>query len=119
MAVMNKPALKDHHGRPVRTYTATAAKNAFGSVLEDAARYGVVGITKRDRPRFVVLSVEEYANLQPPTLGDLEAEFDRRVAAMQTPEAAAAYRKLFDATPEELAKTARIDPEPKRRKPRA
>lgn len=107
---MESKQLKDHHGRLVPTYSATDAKNSFGAVLEDAARYGAVGITKRDRPRFVVLSVEEYANLQPPTLPDLEAEFDRRVAAMQTPEAAAAYRRLFDASPEELAEIARVDP---------
>jgi prevent-host-death family protein len=85
MADMDKKRLINHRGQSVPVYTATEAKNAFGTVLEDAARYGAVGISKRDKPRFVVLSIEEYTALQPPTLKELEAEFDRRVAAMQTP----------------------------------
>lgn len=116
MAVMDKPKLKDHRGRALRTYTATEAKNSLGAVLEDAARYGVVGITKRSQPKFVVLSVEEYAHLQPPAIAELEAEFDRRVAEMQTPKAAAVFRRLFAATPEELAATAHVDPEPPRKR---
>ena len=47
----------------VESISATAAKNAFGAVLEKAASYGIVAITKRDKARAVVLSIEEFEAL--------------------------------------------------------
>ncbi len=41
-----------------------------------------------------------------PVMGSLEAEFDRKFAAMQTPEAAAAADGLFSAKPPELGAVA-------------
>jgi prevent-host-death family protein len=57
---MSKAPLLDRRGQPMTTYSATDAKNAFGEVLEKAGMYGAVAITKRDKPRFVVLSIDEY-----------------------------------------------------------
>ena len=39
--------MHDERGQAVETFTATAAKNAFGTVLEKALSRGVVAITKR------------------------------------------------------------------------
>jgi len=42
----------------VEPISATDAKNGFGAVLEKAASNGSVAITKRDKARAVVLSIE-------------------------------------------------------------
>ena len=78
----------DERGRAVETVTATAAKNAFGTVLETALSRGVVAITKRNAVRAVVLSAERYEallNSSSQALARLESEFGDLVAAMQTP----------------------------------
>ena len=70
---------------------------------------GMVAITKRDKARAVLLSMEEYQALlerSPDPLKILTAEFDALVARMQTPVAKAAGRALFKATPAELGKAA-------------
>lgn len=107
---MDKKSPRDHRGQPMPLYSATDAKNAFGAVLEDAAKYGAVGITKHDKPRFVVLSVDEYASLQPQTLPQLETEFDQLVERMQTPGATAAWDTLMAADTNELARHALVSP---------
>jgi len=94
----------------VEAISATEAKNAFGAVLEKAASYGIVAITKRDKTRAVVLSIEEFEGLMarvPDPLASLRAEFDTLVTGMQKKPARAAGRALFRATPAELGRAAK------------
>ena len=101
--------LLNSRGQPVESFSATSAKNAFGTVLEKAIAKGMVAITRHDRPRAVVLSVEEYQALLGRVLDPLRAlrsEFDGLVARMQTPKAKAAGKALFHATPAELGRAA-------------
>ena len=93
----------------VESISATDAKNAFGAVLEKAANYGIVAITKRDKVRAVVLSIEEFEGLMarvPDPLASLRTEFDDLVTNMQKPRAGAAGRALFKATPAKLGRAA-------------
>lgn len=103
-------AMRDERGRAVETITATAAKNAFGKVLDTALARGVVAITKREKVRAVVLSVEAYDALRRSSarlLTDLESEFDALVTAMQAPAARAAGDALFAARSPALGRAAR------------
>lgn len=93
----------------VESISATDAKNAFGAVLEKAATYGIVAITKRDQARAVVLSMQEFEALMarvPDPLVSLRTEFDALVTSMQKPRARAAGRALFKATPADLGRAA-------------
>lgn len=94
-------------GRP--SISATAAKNAFGRVLDLALSKGVVTITKRDRPRAVVMSIDEFESLvgaKRARLDTLSSEFDMLLGRMQTPSARRATRAAFAATPDELGRAA-------------
>jgi len=102
------PPAPSHNPMP-HTVTATEAKNAFGAVLDKATLHGVIGITKHDEVRAVVLSIEQYRALlasQRNPLAELEGEFDALVSRVQTPKARAAGRALFDASPERLGRAA-------------
>lgn len=93
----------------VESFTATAAKSSFGTVLEKAIAKGIVAITRRDKTRAVVLSMEEYEAMQArlaDPLRDLRAEFDALVERMQKPRAKAAGRALFKAEPAALGRAA-------------
>ena len=90
-------------------FTATAAKNSFGSLMDALAAHGAVAITNRSTPRAVLLSVEEYEALVakiPDPLESLRGEFDALVDRMQTPRARKAVDALFSATPEQLGDAA-------------
>jgi antitoxin Phd len=94
----------------VETFSATEAKNSFGEVLDRAIAKGIVAITRRDKPRAVVLSIAEYEALTPPledSLESLRGEFDALVERMQTSEAKAAGRALFAASPRRRGNAAR------------
>ena len=106
---MTLNAMLDDRGRAVETISATAAKNAFGRVLDTALARGVVAITKREKVRAVVLSVEAYdalVNSSTRVLAGLEAEFETLVADMRTPRARAAGDALFAAKPAALGRAA-------------
>jgi antitoxin Phd len=93
----------------VESFTATAAKNSFGAVLQTAIAKGIVAITQRDKFHAVVLSIAEYEALLarlPDPLKELHAKFDQLVERMQAPRASAAGRALFKATPAALGKVA-------------
>jgi prevent-host-death family protein len=95
--------------RPLASVTATEAKSAFGTVLDRVQRGDVITITKHDKPSAVLLSIAAYEELlaqRADPLAALRAEFDRRVAQMQTPRAKAGVRTLFAATPAELGRAA-------------
>jgi len=106
---MSTLSIRNSRGQAVESFTATDAKNAFGTVLEKALVKGMVAITKRDKARAVLLSVEEYQLLLergPDPLKTLSSEFDALVARMQTPRGKAAGKLLFKASPAELGKAA-------------
>ena len=93
----------------VKAFSATTAKNAFGTVLEKALADGMVLITRHDTARAVLLSVEEYQALLarvPDPLQALGAEFDSLVTSMRKPKARMAGRVLFKATGTDLGKAA-------------
>lgn len=96
-------------GRSIEAFTSTEAKNSFGAVLKRVLRSGVVAITNHDEPSVVVLSMDAYEALlaeRKDPLAALRADFDRRIAQMQTPAAKAGVNALFAATPKELGRAA-------------
>jgi antitoxin Phd len=93
-------SLRSHHGDnvEVESFTATAAKNSFGQVLDLALSKGMVAITRRQKPRAILLALDQYealvARVEDP-LETLREEFDALVARMQTPKAKKAGATLF------------------------
>lgn len=88
---------------------ATVAKNNFGSILDDVMRGRDVVITKHNSPKAVVMSVERFSALaraSSPDLTALAADFDARLARMQTPKISGAIQAAFDASPGELGRAA-------------
>ncbi len=89
--------------------TATALKNSTGDVLDQVATHGAVAITRHDRPRAVLISVEQYRRLtgaDSNLLKELHEEYRGMLEDMQSPEQKAAAERLFQATPEELGAAA-------------
>lgn len=89
--------------------SATDAKNEFGRILEKAIQGGKVVITKHDRPKAVLISMEEFnalSNAHKAELEALSAEFDGLLARMQRPGARAGMNAAFHAKPKELGKAA-------------
>ncbi len=102
---------RNHRGELVEApaYTASEAKNAFGRILDAAARSGMVTITRHDEPRAVVLSIEEYralAGARQSALDALSGEFDEMLARMQSPRARKAMQSAFDTDPATLGRIA-------------
>ncbi|MGE0446357.1 MAG: type II toxin-antitoxin system Phd/YefM family antitoxin [Vicinamibacterales bacterium] len=100
---------KSKPAAPVVTVTATEAKNRFGPLLETALRGGAVVITRHDAPKAVLLSMAEYEALRgatAPDLDDLAAQFDARVASLQSPAARKSLKAAFGAAPAELGRMA-------------
>lgn len=111
MATMAKPWFHNRRGERVvmPTFTATDAKNVFGRVLDTAVEKGAVAITRHDAPKAVLLSIDEFDALVSAggrTLDTLTAEFDERLARMQTPRARKGMADAFAATPARLGKAA-------------
>lgn len=91
------------------TITATELKNATADVFEQVAARRAVAITRHEKPRAVLLSVEQYEALtggQPDWLGKLQEEYRGMLERMQGPKQKAAAKRLFEATPEELGEAA-------------
>lgn len=91
------------------TITATELKNATADVFEQVAARRAVAITRHEKPRAVLLSVEQYEALtgrQPDWLGKLQEEYSGMLERMQGPKQRAAAKRAFNATPEELGKAA-------------
>jgi len=90
--------------------TATELKNATADVFEQVASRRAVAITRHDKPRAVLLSVEQYEALtgqqNPDWLEKLHEEYRGMLDRMQGPEQRAGAEKLFRATPEELGQAA-------------
>jgi antitoxin Phd len=91
------------------TITATELKNATADVFEQVAAKQAVAITRHEKPRAVLLSVEQYEALtgqRPDWLEQLHDEYRGMLDRMQGPEQRAIADKLFQATPEELGEAA-------------
>lgn len=91
------------------SFTATEAKNEFGLLLERAIQGDAVVITRHETPKAVLISMEEYASLtQAPerALNLLTAEFDAMYERMQSSTARTAMKNAFNATPQQMGKSA-------------
>ena len=92
------------------TISATELKNATADVFEQVAAHRAVAITRHDKPRAVLLSIDQYEALtaqhNPPWLEKLHKEYSGLLDRMQGPEQRAAAERAFNATPEELGEAA-------------
>jgi len=91
------------------TITATELKNATADVFEQVAAKQAIAITRHEKPRAILLSVEQYEALtghQPEWLEKLHEEYRGMLERMQGPEQRAAAERAFNATPEQLGKAA-------------
>jgi prevent-host-death family protein len=91
------------------TITATELKNATADVFEQVAAKQAIAITRHEKPRAILLSVEQYEALtghQPEWLEKLHEEYRGMLERMQGPEQRAAAERAFNATPELLGKAA-------------
>ncbi|MEY3479894.1 MAG: hypothetical protein RIQ71_669 [Verrucomicrobiota bacterium] len=90
--------------------SATELKNATADVFEQVAARRAVAITRHDKPRAVLLSVEQYEALtgqqNPDWLAKLHDEYRGLLDRMQGPKQRAAAERAFNATPEELGEAA-------------
>lgn len=87
------------------TVTATELKNSTADVFDQVSKSGAVAVTRHDKPRAVLLTVEQYAALtqsEIPGLDGLKHEYQKMLDDMQKPEQREAGRRFFEATPEEL-----------------
>jgi len=89
--------------------TATELKNSTSDVLDRVTAKRAVAITRHDKPRAVLLSIEEYEELtggDHAWLDELHEEYRDMVDRMQEPAQKAAAKRAFNATPEQLGKAA-------------
>jgi len=108
---MSKLTFRNSHGQliDISTVAATKVKNEFGAILENAMHSGAVAITRHDQPKAVLLSFTEFESLikeRGRSLDDLNAEFDKLLARMQTSQARKGVVAAFNASPAELGRAA-------------
>lgn len=95
--------------RELPMVTATELKNSTADVIDQVAARRAIAITRHDKPRAVLISIEEYEALtgqDPEWLEDLKRKYQGLLDSMQGPEQQAAAERLFQATPEELGAAA-------------
>ncbi len=103
------PANSGSRVQELPTITATVLKNSTADVLDQLAPDQAVAITRHNKPRAVLLTVDHYDALmagQTKWLAELHEEYRGMLAKMQTREQKAAALRLFRATPEELGAAA-------------
>lgn len=103
------PSTRAPRVQDMPTITATELKNATADVFDQVAARRAVAITRHDKPRAILLSLEQYQALigdQPDWLEALHAEYRGMLDQMQGPEQRAGAEKLFSATTEELGEAA-------------
>jgi prevent-host-death family protein len=110
---MSNPYPTSHRASPrlqeLPTVTATQLKHSTADVLDQVSAGKAVAITRHDKPRAVLISLDQYKELtgsQSGWLEDLQAEYRGMLDRMQEPEQKAAARRMFNATPEELGAAA-------------
>ena len=102
----------DRHPREYEepaSFTATEVKNEFGRILEKAIQGETVVITKHDRPKAVLISVNHFNALKHAPefkLDTLSGEFDALLARMQSAKARTAMKAAFRSSPQQLGKAA-------------
>ena len=93
------------------TRPASDVKGHWRDIVEEVNAKGEVVVTNYNRPAVVVVSMERYAKLkkdakaQDPLVA-LREEFDRRLAEIRQANAPEKLRKVFAATPADIAKAA-------------
>ena len=103
------PSTASARVRELPTVSATDLKNSTADVIEQVASKRAMAITRHDKPRAVLVSIEEYEALtgkEPEYLLGLMEKYRGMVDRMQGPEQRAAAERAFNATPEELGAAA-------------
>ena len=103
------PAFVSQKVQELPPVTATVLKNSTADVLDQVSAHGAIAITKHDKPRAVLISIEQYermAGSEGNLLNELHEEYRGMLEKMQEPEQKAAAKRAFNATPEELGKAA-------------
>ena len=91
------------------TVTATQLKQSTADVLDQVSAGKPIAITRHDRVRVVMISVDQYNELvaqESHVLSELRTEYRTMLDEMQSPEQKAAALRLFEATSEELGAAA-------------
>lgn len=91
------------------TVTATQLKQSTADVLDQVSAGNPVAITRHDKARAVLLSVEQYNDLiagESSLLAELKTEYRTMLDEMQSPEQKEAAIRAFNATSEELGAAA-------------
>lgn len=94
---------------PLPNVTASALKNSTADVLDRVLVTGGVVITRHDKERAVMLSMEAFRRLVEARRDDLEvlrAKFGGLLESMQAPAARKGVQDAFDADPAEMGKAA-------------
>lgn len=103
--------VRNHRGEvltPARV-TASEAKSGFGQVLDIAMHGGAVVITKHDRAKAVLISIETFNALSDAgetRIDALTGDFDALLTRMQTPAARRGLKTAFAASGTQLGKAA-------------
>jgi prevent-host-death family protein len=96
--------------RPNATYIpATHAKNSFARLLEEVVQGREVIITKHNEPRAAVISMDKLQAMETaaiPSLEALTADYEARLARMQSARARAAMERAFAASSDNLGEAA-------------
>lgn len=91
------------------TVTATQLKQSTADVLDQVSAGKPIAITRHDRARVVMISVDQYNELvaqESHVLSELRTEYRTMLDEMQSPVQKAAALRLFEATSEELGAAA-------------
>jgi antitoxin Phd len=91
------------------TVTATELKQSTADLLDQVSAGKAVAVTRHDKARVVMISIEQYRQLtaqQTDVLSELRVEYRTMLDEMQSPEQKEAAKMLFEATPEELGAAA-------------
>lgn len=91
------------------TVTATELKHSTADVLDQVSAGKAIAITRHDKTRAVLMSVQQYKELthgQNDWLADLQVEYRVMLNDMQSPEQKESALRMFEATPEELGEAA-------------
>jgi prevent-host-death family protein len=84
-------------------------KHSTADVLDQVSAGTAVAVTRHDKVRVVLISVEQYNKLtaqESNLLSELRTEYRTMLDEMQSPEQKAAALRAFNATPEELGAAA-------------
>ncbi len=100
-----------HTSQELPCSPASELKNAFKGVFEQALNHGAVSITRNRKREAILLSAELYDRMiaeiaAGDPLETLRKDYDARFAAMQTGKTKLGYEDAFNASTEDLGKTA-------------